>query len=152
MTENNALACPRLVAWLGYGGLIPFVTLASAVLLDPHHAVMWRYALLSYGAIILTFIGAVHWGLAMSLPALSEGQRSVCFAWSVVPALMAWPTFALTPVLGACLLVMGFVLHYGQDLRLARRTMLPAWYLPLRTRLSGIAILCLVVAISPLLL
>jgi hypothetical protein len=39
---------------------------------------------------------------------------------------------------------MGFIAHYLQDLRLARRATLPGWYLPLRLRLSAVAVVCLI--------
>ncbi len=147
MANENAIALPRTVAWLGYGGLIPFLALTPASLLDQHHGALWSDALYAYGAIILSFIGALHWGLAMSQPELSESQRSAWFAWSVVPALIAWPAILFSPPLAAPLLVFGFIAHYLQDRRLARQARLPDWYLPLRLRLSSVAVLCLVAGI-----
>lgn len=143
MKDNNALTLPRTVAWLGYGGLIPFLALAPASLLDHHHGAVWSNALYAYGAIILGFIGALHWGLAMSLPELTERQHSALFAWSVVPALIAWLAVLFSPPLAAPLLVSGFIAHYLQDRRLARQARLPDWYLPLRLRLSSVAVVCL---------
>ena len=61
-----AQALPRHVAWLGYGGLLPFVGLAALAGFDPHHLLAWSDALVGYGAVILSFIGALHWGVAMS--------------------------------------------------------------------------------------
>jgi hypothetical protein len=147
MTEQNSLALPRTVAWLGYGGLIPFLALAPASLLDHHHGAQWSDALYAYGAIILSFIGALHWGLAMALPDLTERQRSAYFAWSVVPALIAWPAVLFSPPLAAPLLVVGFIAHYLQDRRLARQATLPGWYLPLRLRLSSVAVVSLVAGV-----
>jgi len=145
-TENNA-AIPLTVAWLGYGGLLPFLALAPASLLDHHHGAQWSDALYAYGAIILSFIGALHWGLAMTLPELTERQRSAWFVWSVVPALIAWPAVLFSPLLAAPLLVVGFIAHYLQDCRLARQATLPGWYLPLRLRLSSVAVVCLVAGV-----
>lgn len=147
MTDEKPLALPRTVAWLGYGGLLPFVLLAPASLLDHHHGAVWSDALVAYGAIILSFIGALHWGLAMTLPELSERQRSVWFTWSVVPALIAWPAVLFSPIVAAPLLVFGFIAHYLQDRRLARQANLPDWYLPLRLRLSSVAVICLVASV-----
>ena len=76
MTQDITLAPPRTVAWLGYGGLIPFLSLTTASLLDRHHAAVWSDALYGYAAIILSFVGALHWGLAMGLPGLTDSQRS----------------------------------------------------------------------------
>lgn len=147
MTDSQVVTLPRMVAWLGYGGLIPFIALLPASLLDPHHGPVWSDALYGYGAIILSFVGALHWGLAMSLPDLGERQRSAWFAWSVVPALIAWPAFLFSPALAGPLLVFGFIAHYLQDRRLARQATLPGWYLPLRLRLTSVAVICLLAGI-----
>lgn len=138
-------ALPRSVAWLGYGGLVPFLFLAPASILDGNHAVYWANGLFAYGAIILSFVGALHWGYALSLGASSteaaRARRDACFAWSVVPALMAWLALLLPPLLASLLLIAGFIAHYRQDRRLAAVALLPAWYLPLRLRLSVVACL-----------
>lgn len=135
---------PATVAWLGYGGLIPFLGLTGATWLDHHHGSVWSDALFAYGAIILSFIGALHWGFAMSQADLNERQRSACFVWSVIPALIAWPALLFSPPIAAPLLVLGFILHYLQDHRLAKRSTLPRWYLPLRLQLSVTAGVCLI--------
>lgn len=147
MSEQNSLPLPRTVAWLGYGGLLPFLALAPASLLDNHHGMVWSDALYAYGAIILSFIGALHWGLAMSLPGLTERQRSAWFVWSVVPALIAWPAVLFSPLLAAPLLIAGFIAHYLQDRRLAGQATLPGWYLPLRLRLTSVAVISLVAGV-----
>ena len=147
MADANSVALPRTVAWLGYGGLIPFLVLTPVSLLDYHYSALWSDALYAYGAIILSFIGALHWGLAMSLPELSERQRSALFLWSVVPALIAWPAVLFSPPIAAPLLVFGFIAHYLQDRRLARQATLPGWYLPLRLRLTSVAVVCLVAGV-----
>ncbi len=144
MTQSPAPASlPRPVAWLGYGGLLPFLALAAAVLLRVAEDLA-RPALVGYGAVILSFVGALHWGFAMLLPGLGEAERTRLFAWSTVPALVAWPALLASPPLAAFILMAGFVAHYLQDRRLARRAALPAWYLPLRLQLSSVACLSLV--------
>jgi len=139
-------ALPATVAWLGYGGLLPFIALALATVIDDHHAALWCDALIAYGAVILSFIGALHWGFAMTLSELEPGRRSASFVWSVVPALLAWPALLLSPAMATILLVAGFVAHYWQDTRLAGCARLPVWYLPLRFRLSGVACLSLLIS------
>ena len=140
---------PRIVAGLGYGGLLPFAGLAIAAVgasLLGQDSRWWNAALLAYGAAILSFVGALHWGFAMTQLGLTDRQRASAFVWSVVPALVAW--LALLSLLGAprvaaALLVMGFLAHYWRDVRLARAANLPAWYLPMRLRLTTVACLCL---------
>jgi hypothetical protein len=143
MRDATSDALPRPVAWLGYGGLLPFFGLALTVLVDPRHGLLWGDALVAYGAVILSFVGALHWGFAMCLPGLADRRRAACFAWSTVPALVAWPALLFDPLFAAVLLVAGFVVHYWQDRRLAASAALPAWYLPLRLRLTSVASVCL---------
>jgi len=136
-------APPPTVIWLGYGGLLPFVLLTFGVLLDPAHGSLWLDSQLAYGAVILSFVGALHWAFAMTLPELDADQRVVRFIWSVVPALLAWTALLLPPMLAATLLIVGFVVHYLQDRRLDSVSNLPNWYLPTRLRLSSVACICL---------
>ena len=138
-------SAPRTVALLGYGGLLPFGALALLLVLDGARSALWWPALLAYGAVILSFVGALHWGFAMALPGLGAAQRQGLWVWSVVPALVAWPALLWAAPGAAVLLVAGFVAHYAQDRRLVAQTgaALPAWYLPLRTRLTLVASVCL---------
>ncbi|MDO9599983.1 MAG: DUF3429 domain-containing protein [Azoarcus sp.] len=132
------------MALLGYGGLLPFVLLAVAVFVDGEIASRGRDALLAYGGVILSFVGALHWGFAMSLAALSPRQRTLCFIWSVVPALLAWPALLVDTTTANVLLIGGFLSTYWQYRRLAVSVGLPGWYLPLRSRLTVVACLCLI--------
>jgi SAM-dependent methyltransferase len=136
---------PPIVAWLGYGGLLPFVLLAATALAGGAYSALGRHALLTYGAVILSFVGAVNWGVAMTLPDLGEPRRRQVWLWSVVPALLAWVALLLAPAVAGVLMVAGFVAQYAQDRRLARDAAVPAWYLPLRLRLTAAVCLCLVV-------
>jgi hypothetical protein len=57
------------------------VALANACLAWPAlRATWWVPALLGYGAVILSFVGALHWGFAMTLPDMPLRQRHACFA------------------------------------------------------------------------
>jgi protein-L-isoaspartate O-methyltransferase len=156
MTPSAIPAMPASVAWLGYGGLIPFIVLALAAALDAtpalhtgavlHATAMFALgtrALFAYGAVILSFVGALHWAFAMTLHDLPAARRNTAFAWSVVPALLAFVALVLPPPIGAALLILGFLAQYGQDVALTRVANLPAWYLPLRLRLTSVACLCL---------
>ncbi len=134
---------PTVVAWLGYGGLMPFLALAAASWLDPAHGAIWVPGLLGYGAVILSFVGALHWAFAMTHPQLQGAPNHAVYLWSVVPSLLGWAALMMVPKAGATLLIAGLLAHYRQDLRLARVIELPAWYLPLRLRLTVVASLCL---------
>lgn len=145
VTSSTPQALPATVAWLGYGGLLPFLLLLPTAMFDAYHADLWSQAFYGYAAVILSFVGALHWGFAIALPELGQSRRNSLFAWSVVPALIAWPALLLVPLVASALLVAGFLLHYWQDCRLVHQASLPAWYLPLRFRLTLVACLSLVV-------
>jgi hypothetical protein len=134
---------PLPARWLGFGGLVPFVTLAGASLLDPAHAERWSFALLAYAAVILSFVGALHWGFATLWQSSSPECRARLMGWSVVPALGAWISLLLTTGMGLGLLCVLFVAHYLRDVQLARTHELPDWYLRLRLRLTVGAVPCL---------
>ena len=148
---------PSSVVWLGYGGLLPFIALAAASFFSTEYGARCQVALILYGTVILSFVGALHWAFAMTLPSLSASKRSESFVWSVIPALLAWPAALLmvAPVrdsfvsatigatVAAGLLVVGFISNYVQDVRLASVATIPAWYLPLRLRLTVVACVCI---------
>lgn len=136
---------PATVQILGYGGLIPFIGLAVLANVEPAHGFLYRGALLVYGAVILSFVGAIHWGVAMMTTSLSDQDRRSCYVWSVVPSLLGWITYILSPVIAAFVLILGFLLQYWRDAILARKIEWPVWYLPLRIRLTLVAILSLFV-------
>ncbi len=148
MRSTGVEPLPRTVAWLGYGGLLPFMGLAFATVgadFYGENPQRWNAALLAYGAAILSFVGALHWGFAMTMRSLSESQRTAAFVWSVIPALVAWVALLAAPTVAVVLLVLGFVTHYWRDYRLVTSADLPAWYLPMRLRLTCVACVCLVV-------
>lgn len=131
---------PASVRWLGYGGLIPFVGLAALWLLEVGPRPLWLSALQAYGAAILSFVGALHWAFAMLLPTLTPRRRQYLFLWSTIPALLAWVAWLLPAAIGLWLLAGGFVAHLAHDQALTHEARLPAWYLPLRLRLTAGAV------------
>ena len=58
---------PMLAVILGLGGLIPFIGCAMGIItLTPWWVHVALFGLIGYGACILSFIGAVHWGIELS--------------------------------------------------------------------------------------
>lgn len=101
---------PQIAWYLGYGGLIPFFILTIATLLRVPlpllEGVRLDWWLVTYAAVILSFLGAIHWGVVLGLQdwlTPAESQRMLIY--SVIPAILAWLTFLL-PV-NAALLIMG---------------------------------------------
>ena len=134
--------------WLGIAGLLPFFFLAGAALIDPRLRLAVHMPLVAYGAVILAFVGALHWGIAMMLPNASNGQRIFLMAWSVVPALLAWAAVLLPAGSDLALLIAAFWVHFAFDYQLALQQPVPRWYLPLRIILTLGATLSLAAALA----
>ncbi len=129
----------RTAVTLGYAGLIPFVAAAGLSWYPPLSAVA-SASLLAYAAVILAFLGAVHWGAAMHA---GRGRSSACYVWSVLPALTAWPLLLAPPRYGLPLMALAVFAWWLVERRLIAR-LLPAWYLHLRDPLSLVVILSLI--------
>jgi Protein of unknown function (DUF3429) len=136
-----------LARTLGYAGLIPFVLLAALLWLVRSELQAWvAIALAGYAALIASFMGGVHWGIAWlaqhhAAPAAAphHAQRRHLL-WGVVPSLLAWPGLLMPPFAGLAWLGFVLVLCYLADRSLYAHAGLQHW-LTLRFRLSAVAAL-----------
>jgi FtsH-binding integral membrane protein len=138
----------RRTAWLlGFLGLIPFVGLAIAFLLmDPNARPMLSQAMMLYAVCIISFLGGIHWGIALVFHELPVVYVVTSLVWSVLPALMAWP-LSLMPVAqalpwtaAACVFILAV------DLRLNKHYPIPPWFASLRSILTAVAVAALLFA------
>ena len=131
---------------LGYAGLIPFVGLVLAVWFsDASDRVRSVAALLAYSATILSFLGAIHWGLVMRAAA---GQSNEMLAWGVAPSLVAWIALLLNPAIGLWLVAAALWACFMVDRMVYPKFGVAAW-LPMRLALTLIASLsCLAGALG----
>lgn len=143
MKKHFISTTPKL---LGYLGLIPFIVPTLFLFYDTHHFAMWNHFLLTYGAVILSFVGALHWSFAMSLHDLPVYKQRWSFVWSVMPSLAAWIALSVPKVYGLTLMAVFFVFSLIRDEQLSKQVELAAWYMPLRRNLTAIAISCLFAA------
>lgn len=147
---------PAAALWPGLAGLLPFAACALLPLAtDPAWHPLLQRALVAYGAVILAFVGAVHWGIglvasrddagkiAATAPAATIAGR---FAWSVVPALWGWLAMFPSFVAALAMLGIGFIVQLAVDWRIAGVFRLPAWYLALRLALTSGVLLALLLA------
>ena len=123
---------------LGYAGLIPFVAGATLMYLVTEDVLpLVSIALTAYAAVIASFLGGIHWGLALRE---NSAQRTVHLIWGVIPSLLAWvavvmPAYAGLPLLGLILLAC-----YLVDRSTWPAAGLRAW-MTLRFRLTLISVL-----------
>lgn len=129
---------PLSVLLPGLAGLIPFVVLSLSELLSLGlPPVISLLAFNTYGAVILSFVGAIWWGLAAATS--QRVPRGIMFYWSVVPALIGWFATLVAPDVGVLMLSAGFILQWLGDAWLVRAypRVAPRWLFPLRTILTA---------------
>lgn len=141
---------------LGYSGTIPFISLAVILLLDassttpaasgPAASGLAASALHLYGAIILSFLGGLHWGRIACNPDIKPSDKWFLI-YSVIPSLMGWSSYLLSDIWqgAALMLIAGFIISYVIDIRFIRLGAWQSWMKPLRTNLTLIACFSLTV-------
>jgi hypothetical protein len=87
-----SIATLRRIQALGYGGLLPFIGLALLVVWppDPNWQAFATEGLGLYAVTILSFVGAVSWGVALADTRLGDNQRARLLYFSVIPSLLTW--------------------------------------------------------------
>lgn len=145
MAPSPATAADPPGRWalvLGHAGLLPFVAGALAMVMDdPLPRAMAADALNAYAAVIVSFLGGIHWGLGMARSMPGPGP----FLWGVVPSLVAWAAVLWDGRVGLGLMALMLLVCLAVDHRVYPRLGLAAWR-PLRWRLSLVAALCCGVA------
>jgi len=175
---------PRVALVLTAGGLVPFLWLtaqhapvgdnatppagdallaAAAAAAGAPGALAWaqlrdqrgvRAALIGYASCILSFVGAVHWGVAMvapPAPGAGLGPRALYVA-SVLPALVGAGACVASARAGHATVAPHFALAgafagvYLLDEALLLQKAVPAWYTHVRTPVTFAVATCLTVA------
>lgn len=135
---------PLAVRILGFGGLVPFFAASlAAIATGSSLRHFFLQALLSYGAVILSFLGGIRWGLASARQDV-RGLLMPLFI-SVLPAILAWLSLLLPVSAGLMVLSFSLSAMLWADFKLATA---PAWYPVLRLYLSIGAIVALLLGLA----
>ena len=133
MTLDDQVRLETMGTRLGYLGLIPFVVGAVTALLSEGLVSLAFQAFILYSLAILSFMGGVHWGLALIIGT----RQSTRLLVSVVPVIVAWICLIALPapltvaVLGGCFIAQWFI-----DRPILAELPIPSWYLEMRPRLA----------------
>ncbi|HET8726290.1 MAG TPA: DUF3429 domain-containing protein [Alphaproteobacteria bacterium] len=153
---------PAPALWLGLVGFVPFLatTVGLWVASDPRWSAFLFFVQLIYAAVTASFLGAVHWGLAMAnlgwagqwspdprrlndaggaAPRLEPITRQ--FLFGAVPAIVAWSVVVASQILRTGwveiqLMMALFAVAYWGDREAVRTDLAPEWYLDLRRPLT----------------
>lgn len=139
---------PRSALLLGLAGLVPFAAAALARWLDVPGIGenCARFAGIAYGAVILSFLGGIRWGV--SLGPVAARERRLNFTLGVLPSLAGWAALMLPALPGLALLIAGFVLHALWDALAADAGRLPQWFGRLRMILTAGAVAALLAMLA----
>ena len=145
--ENNV---PPSAAWLGGLGALPFIGLAGAApYLDSAYRMFVVHALVAYGAVILSFLGGVHWGLAIvSRSGADQSEFRTRLIVSVIPSLAAWIALAFPESTGLLILAAAVAAMLWVDIRATRLGHAPQWYPKLRIPLTWVVVAALFIGAS----
>ncbi|MGH7119829.1 MAG: DUF3429 domain-containing protein [Acetobacteraceae bacterium] len=137
---------PWLATVLGLAGLLPFIACAFAAVAQ--NAPWGLPALVGYAAVMLGFLGAVHWGLALApqpqgTAAPPEVERARLLL-GAIPALVGWVALLIPRWAGLILLIAGFIAVVVVEAAGHRRLWVPPGYMWLRWILSIIVIAILI--------
>ncbi|KAF7653161.1 hypothetical protein LDENG_00086700 [Lucifuga dentata] len=139
---KDLVKSPKPALYLGFAGLIPFVSPPLLMAVTETYFSDLAYAQVAYSASILSFLGGARWGFA--LPESSPAKPDwINLANSVIPSLLAWVTMLLNdsivPAVTMVMMGLGISLHY--DLSLLPTY--PSWFKALRSILTIVAFLSL---------
>lgn len=148
MSQINAdrASIPHTAAWLGGFGLLPFA--AGAVMSNiAVTADFGHWFIIGYGAIILSFLGGIQWGIALC----ADRPGSIAYVVSIIISLIGWAATFLAPPLSFIVLAAGFLAALAFDALATVLFGLPGWFLRLRFMLSLGVLTALGIAAMPLL-
>lgn len=128
-------------------GVLPFFVMTALLWRDGADTAVWGAGLVSYAALMLSFLGGIHWGFALT-GAFTGNARNMMFIESAVFVLAAW-TITFSSIILSYKLI-GMMLLYGNlwvaDKLYVRRIALPEWFLPARALATAAVMVSLVLA------
>lgn len=144
--RDTSLPRPALI--LGAAGILPVAALslqiATGLPFPPDKTGPALYALTIYGAVILSFLGGIQWGLAVASADRSDAWRR--YGFSVAPAIVAWAGMWVGGKNGLITLAVAFGVWAVYEMWSTGLGEAPSWYGKLRAALTVAVVLCLVAA------
>ncbi|XP_013774317.1 transmembrane protein 69-like [Limulus polyphemus] len=132
-------ASPAAALTYGFLGLIPFLVPPFYIMSSEVYIPSLAFAQLAYGAVILSFLGGVRWGITLPEESIVKPDWQ-CLGYSVLPSLIAWVGLLLPDYLNTLTVIGGLGLAAYLDTTMYGY---PPWFKALRFTLSFIALLAL---------
>ncbi|KAG9014030.1 hypothetical protein FRB94_000227 [Tulasnella sp. JGI-2019a] len=165
ITTGLAATVPKPILLTGLAGAIPYIGTAASTLyfareaglLAAGHAARVDYdtamtaleaaahVQVTYGAVILSFLGALHWGMEFVGYGGQQGYKRL--ALGVAPVVFAWTTLTLDPSMALITQWAGFTGLWYADMRATALGWTPVWYSQYRFYLSILIGTCILVTL-----
>lgn len=127
----------QLMKILVFAGAIPFIGGAFLRLTDQDvMGVDGESVLLSYGAVIISFLSGLHWRLGM------QGEGGLLLITSTITALGGWVALLIGGTPGVVIMVALFLVLLGLDSRL--KSVLGDDFFKLRIIITAVVVVCLI--------
>ncbi|KAG8796766.1 hypothetical protein FRC12_000016 [Ceratobasidium sp. 428] len=101
-----------------------------------------QHVQVTYGAVLLGFLGAIHWGMEFAKYGGEQGYQRL--ALGVAPVLYAWPTLYLSPEVALAAQWAGFTAFWYGDSKATSWGWTPKWYSQYRFYLSILVGTCII--------
>ena len=129
----------KLTILLSILGLLPFIFGLMDLLLNRDNLFFVINLPKYYGSIILTFLGAVYWGIILNdsnKNLITEKVKTFIIYWSIVPSLWSGLILIFSHNITIIILALCFIIVQFVDEFIIKYFKFPIWYLFLRRALT----------------
>ena len=129
----------KLIILLSILGLLPFCFGLIDLLLNKDNLFFVINLPKYYGSVILTFLGAVYWGIILNdsnKNLMSEKVKTFIIFWSIIPSLWSGLILIFSNNITIIILALCFIIVQFVDEFIIKYFKFPIWYLFLRRSLT----------------
>jgi hypothetical protein len=139
----------KRIAWiLAITGGVMFAAMTAVLLSgEAHVRIPAIAAIVTFGIVVLSYLGGIEAGLALHDQVGSEKTRALSLCLSIIPSLAAWGVFWLPSPqyqIGASIAL--FIAVWSSDLWLARQGLIPPWFVDMRTVVT--VLVCVILGLA----
>ena len=137
----------KLIILLSVLGLLPFIFGLIDLWLNKDNLFFVINLPKYYGSIILTFLGAVYWGIILNdshKHLISDKVKTYIICWSIIPSLWSGLILIFSHNISIIILALCYMIVQFVDELIIKYFKFPIWYLFLRRSLTMFVIFILI--------
>ncbi len=137
----------KLIIILSVLGFLPFIFGLIDLLLNKDNLYFVINLPKYYGSIILTFLGAVYWGIVLNdyhTKLISEKIKTFIICWSMLPSICSISVLMFSYNITIIILALCFIIVQLVDEFIIKYFKIPIWYLFLRRSLTIVVTITLI--------